>query len=98
MASLPRADTDFIPNRRKALAKLVLLVVGFLIMTSALIFLIDDSAFNQIKFELSLGTMILLVVAINLVCFACFILMYVAYQWIRCDLKAPRSEDIRDDE
>lgn len=73
-----------------SLAALLLLFVGLLSLT------IDHDAISRMKFDLSLWTVIALVLIINLLSAACFIVMYAAYLWIRRDLKPPRSEDMPD--
>jgi TRAP-type C4-dicarboxylate transport system permease small subunit len=87
----------YCPHPKRALIKAaaVLVALGLLIWGGFV--LIDDSAIDQMKFDLSLGALIMLVVAVNAVSLVFFVLLYMAYQWVRCDLKAPRSEDSRID-
>lgn len=73
-----------------ALAGLLLLMIGLLSLS------IDQAALNQLKFDLSLWTVIALVIIINLISATSFIILYAAYLWVRCDLKPPRSEDMPD--
>jgi hypothetical protein len=83
-------------NPRRACLK-TLLVVGFTALCVwGLSLTLDHSALDHLKFELSLWTMIALVLITNLVSFACFIVLYAAYNWVRCDLKPPRAEDVQD--
>lgn len=53
---------------------------------------VDQGVLNTIKHTLNVPTIILLVVIINLVSFVLFLLAYAAWQWVRSDLKPPRSE------
>ena len=55
---------------------------------------LDDPAVSRLKFNLSLASLIGLVVAINIASLSCIALLYAAYRWVRRDLKAPRSEDL----
>jgi|GEM_PF-2056318 cytochrome b subunit of formate dehydrogenase len=94
MTKLP---CEYCPHPKRALMKVVglLVVLGLLVWGGFVLF--DDSAIDQIKYDLSLGALILLVVAVNAVSLLCFVLIYMAYQWVRRDLKAPRSEDSNTD-
>jgi TRAP-type C4-dicarboxylate transport system permease small subunit len=92
---MSKTPCGYCPHPKRALIKgvAVLVVLGLLIWGG--FELIDDSAIDQMKFDLSLGALIMLVVAINAVSLVFFVLLYMAYQWVRRDLKAPRSEDSR---
>lgn len=81
-------------NPGRAVLKMTALLLGLVFFAGVLVGLVDDSLIDQLKFNLSLGALIGLVVIINIISLICFIGLYAAYQWIRCDLKAPRSEDI----
>jgi hypothetical protein len=86
----------YVRNPRRAALKTVL-VVGFIALCVWLLSLtLDHSALDRLKFDLSLWTLIVLVMITNLVSFACFIILYAAYKWVRCDLKPPRAEDMRE--
>lgn len=84
-------------NPRRAVIKMAVIILGLLIVAGGLLLTIDDSVLDQLKFNLSLGALIALVVVINIISFVFFILLYAAYQWVRRDLKDPRSEDLADD-
>ena len=81
----------------RALFKMATILLGLLAVAGFLLLTIDESVLDQLKFNLSLGTLIALVVVINLISFIFFIILYAAYQWVRRDLKAPRSEDMADE-
>lgn len=82
-------------NPRRALCK-TLLVAGFAGLCVWILSLtIDEGALDRLKFDLSLWTLIALVLIINLVSLASFAVLYAAYKWVRCDLRPPR--DIDDD-
>ena len=59
-------------------------------------FLVTDEALAQLKHNLSLWSIIALVVIINLVSFLCFLFFFYAYRWIRRDLKT-KKQDILDE-
>jgi cytochrome b subunit of formate dehydrogenase len=94
---MTKPPCEYCPHPKRALMKVVglLVVLGLLVGGGFVLF--DDSAIDQIKYDLSLGALILLVVAVNAVSLLCFVLIYMAYQWVRRDLKAPRSEDSNTD-
>ncbi len=73
--------------RKKVFFKICVVLVVALALLFGLIMLVGDQHLDQLKHSLSLGTIILLVVILNVVSFICFIVMYGAYQWIRTDLK-----------
>lgn len=80
-------------NTRRAAAKIAVIVV-FLIAIIALAGIpLNDTALDRLKFNLNLGTLIGLVVLINVISLLSIAIFYAAYKWVRNDLKAPRSED-----
>lgn len=85
--------TCFVRNPRRALLKIVAVVAGLLGLALLLSTTLSNDVVSQIKFNMSLWSLITVVVIINLVSFACFVILYAAYQWVRSDLKSPRSED-----
>lgn len=89
-----KTDAQAHKNPGRAILKMTVLLLGLLVIAGVLAGLVDDSLIDQLKFNLSLGALIGLVVVINIISLICFIGLYAAYQWIRCDLKAPRSEDL----
>lgn len=84
------------PNPRRAGCKIAIIVAGLLLLAFALGYSIDDPGLSRLKFNLSIWSMIVIVLIINILSCVCFLILYVAYQWVRCDLKAPRAEDERD--
>ncbi len=88
-----KCDTPYCRHPARAVVKIILLLAALCALGFGAVTLFDDSAFDQIKFDLTLGFLIVLVVAVNVVSLLCFIALYMAYQWVRGDLKAPRSED-----
>lgn len=85
-------------NPVRAALKMAVIGLVLVLVVVGLITLIDDSFLDQFKFNLNLGALIGLVVVVNLISLLCFVGLYSAYQWVRCDLKAPRSEDLSDDD
>lgn len=83
-------------NPKRALLKIAAIVGILLLIVGLLSLSIDQAALNQLKFDLSVWTVIALVLIINLISAASFIVLYAAYLWVRCDLKPPRSEDVPD--
>jgi hypothetical protein len=77
-----------------ALAKVVVIVAAIALAGYFLAEKLDDPAISRLKFNLSLASLIGIVVVINLASLSCIALLYAAYRWVRRDLKAPRSEDI----
>lgn len=59
---------------------------------------VDQGVLDTIKHHLSVPTIILLVVIINLVSFVLFLLAYAAWQWVRSDLKPPPVERVYSEE
>ena len=83
-------------HHRRAFFKIAILLFGAVLLIAGLGLLIDDHSLQQLKHNLSLGTIIILVIIINLVSFVCFMLMLAAYKWVRGDLK-PHRQDILDE-
>jgi hypothetical protein len=83
-------------NPRRAALKMAVIAGVLLLFVGLLSLTVNQAALNQLKFDLSLWTVIALVLIINLLSAACFIILYIAYRWVRCDLKPPRSEDMPD--
>lgn len=81
------------PHPRRAIVKMIIVLALAVGALAALIFSIDDQVLDQLKHSLSIGTIIALVLLINIVSFVAFILLYAAYQWVRCDLKPGARED-----
>lgn len=84
------------PNRCRAVAKIAVIAAVLLGFLGLLALTIDESAIDRIKFDLSLWSLIAVVLIINLVSCAVFTALFFAYQWVRRDLKTPRVEDERD--
>lgn len=82
-------------NRRRALGKAAVVLLAIVLAVAGLSQLITTDTIDILKHSLSLWSIVALVVIINLVSFACFIVLFFAYQWIRCDLKPPRDEPER---
>lgn len=80
-------------NPRRAACKLLVIAVVLMALCAVVAALLDNPALDQLKFNLSLGSLIAVVLAINAASLAAIILLYAAYQWVRRDLKEPRSED-----
>lgn len=74
-------------NTKRALLKIGLLVLVCVAIIGGLVFAIDDTALATLKYSLNLWTVIALVILINVVSFVCFILMAMAYHWIKSDIK-----------
>ncbi len=88
-----RGETQAVNRKRAALkALIVLAAVAFIIFV--LSHFITSQELNALKHDLSLWTVITLVIIINLVSFGCFVAMFVAWQWIRCDFKSPRDDGL----
>lgn len=83
----------FARNPLRALLKIIAIVAVLLGLAMLLGMTLSHDVVRQLKFNMSLSSLITVVVIINLVSFACFIVLHAAYQWVRRDLKSPRSED-----
>lgn len=90
---MTKPSCEYCPHPKRALVKIGALLVIFGLLIWGGFCLFDDSAIDQMKYDLSLGALILLVVVVNVISLIFFVLLYMAYQWVRRDLKAPRSED-----
>lgn len=84
------------PNRARAAVKIAVIIAALLGLLGLLAVTIDESAIDRIKFDLSLWSLIAVVLMINLASCAVFTALFFAYQWVRRDLKTPRVEDERD--
>lgn len=73
----------------KKIAVITAVVLGLL---AGLYYVADSQTLDEIKYNFSLWMIIVLVVMINLVSGLCFLLGYLAYQWVRRDFK-PSSKD-----
>lgn len=83
-------------NTKRACVKTAIVLIATLAVVIGLSFLIDKDVLSELKHGLTLSTIILLLILINLISFLCFIVMFAAYQWIRRDLKPTRPDDIGD--
>ncbi len=80
-------------NMRRAAVKTAFILAIVISVLAGLIHAVSGQVIDELKHSLSMWTVIALVVIINLVSFACFMVLYMAYQWVRCDLKGPRDKD-----
>lgn len=80
-------------NRFRALLKTFFILACVAAAVAALSYFVDDQALNVLKHNLSLWSIIALVVIINLVSFGCFVVLCAAWQWVRRDLKPRRPDD-----
>jgi cytochrome b subunit of formate dehydrogenase len=94
---MTKTPCEYCPHPKRAMMKILVLLAALGLLGWGVFVLFDDSAIDQIKYDLSLSALILLVVAVNIVSLIFFVLLYMAYQWVRGDLKAPRSEDSASD-
>lgn len=77
----------------RAVAKITVIAILLVLLYAVIAWKLQDPALNRLKFNLSLPSLIGLVFVINAVSLSCIAALYGAYRWVRCDLKAPRSED-----
>lgn len=74
-------------------------ITAIFIVTILIIFVcshfIDEGSLEFLKHNLSLWTIIALVVIINLVSFLCFVAMYFTYRWIKKDFS--NKDDDKDE-
>ncbi|MCB1530845.1 MAG: hypothetical protein H6853_01690 [Rhodospirillales bacterium] len=85
--------TPYRPRPGRACTKIFVLLCAAVILFLTLAYCIDKETVDTLKQSLSVGTIVALVVVINLISFIVFMVMYAAWQWVRCDLKAPRPEN-----
>lgn len=85
-------------NKRRAAFKIAIIAAVLLAIAALAGIPLNDPALDRLKFNLDLGTLIGLVVLINVVSLMTIALLYAAYKWVRRDLKAPRSEDATEDD
>ena len=79
-------------RHKRACLKLAVVLGAITLAVAGLSQLITTEALDELKHNLSLWSVIALVVIINLVSVACFIVLNAAYQWIRRDLKPSNRE------
>lgn len=84
-------------NRKRALIKIGVVLFTIVLIVAGLSHFVSAQALDELKHSLSLWTMISLVLIINLVTLGSFIVLFAAYQWIRCDLKPQKSRDLDKD-
>ena len=72
-------------NKKKGCLKLVAVTGSALICLIVLIVLVNEQVLDELKFSLSLWTIIGVVLIINIVSFISFLCMYAAYRWIKKD-------------
>lgn len=83
-------------NRKRAVLKIAFIITGLLILAAVLGLTLNDAVLDQLKFDLNLWSLIAIVLIINILSLVLFLVLFVAYQWVRTDLKSPRVEDERD--
>ncbi|WP_435640601.1 hypothetical protein [Micavibrio aeruginosavorus] len=82
---------------RRALLKIAVLLAIGLVLCAAFIFSLDDTMLATIKHSLSMWSVLVLVVAINMVSAAVLLALYMAWCWVRCDLKNESEPDADSD-
>ena len=75
--------------------KIIILLAVCAVIVGVLTQFIDEQSIDALKHNMSVWTIITLVIVINLVSFMCFTVMYFAYRWIKKDFK--NKPDITDD-
>ena len=83
-------------NTKKGLKKLGCIIFAAVVVLVLLVLALDDRALDELKFNLGLWTIIVLVLIINVVSFISFMVMYLAYRWVKQDFD-DRSETDSDD-
>lgn len=77
--------------RRRIACKLALIILTAAIVIAGLVWSIDEQALDNLKHRLSLWTLIALLLIINVVSFVSFMVMYMAWKWVRSDIKGERG-------
>ncbi len=77
----------------RGFCKLMAVTALAIAVVTILAYFLDNAVLDTLKHSLSIGTIILLVVIINLVSFICFLILMAAYQWIRPDFKCKKPDD-----
>lgn len=72
----------------RALLKTALVAAVAALAVLALSQVVNDRMLDEIKHNLSMGTIIALIILINAVSGVCFLALFAAWRWIRRDLKA----------
>ena len=90
MAEMQKSST----SRKRAFIKIAVIIVLAVLAISTLAFFINDRSVEQLQHNFSLWTIIALVMIINLVSFLCFIMLYLAYRWVRADLKPGEDDEL----
>ena len=84
-------------NRKRACLKILFILGVAAAIVLALSFYVPDQALDELKYSLTLGSIVAIVIIINVISFVCFLIFSMAYHWVRQDLKPPRTEDVLDD-
>ena len=77
--------------RRRIALKLAFIVITAGLVIAGLVWSIDDQALDNLKHRLSLWTLIALLLIINLVSFISFLVTYMAWKWVRVELKPDKG-------
>lgn len=80
-------------NSKRALCKVLLIAIIAALIVAGLSQLVTDQALDELKYSLNLGTIVILVIVINIVSFTCFLIFYTLYQWVKKDLKEKPEVD-----
>ena len=89
-------NTGMMKKKQAGYLKLIGLIFGAALFIHVLSQFVDDAALDHLKHNLSLWSIIALVIIINLVSFICFIVMINLYKWISRDFKSPKDDIDRD--
>ena len=81
---------------RRIACKLALIILTAALVIAGLVWSIDDQALDNLKHRLSLWTLIALLLIINLVSFISFLVMYMAWKWVRIELKSDKGDALSD--
>ena len=82
--------------RRRIALKLAFIVITAGLVIAGLVWSIDDQALDNLKHRLSLWTLIALLLIINLVSFISFLVTYMAWKWVRVELKPDKGGTLGD--
>ena len=80
-------------NWGRAFLKIALIAVFFAVLGCGIDILVHSPFITRVKFNLTFASLIGLVFAVNVLSLFCFGVLYLAYQWVRRDLKAPRRDE-----
>lgn len=76
-------------NKKRGCVKITIVLISCGLIVALLAYSLDAQSLDVLRHNLSIWTIISLILLINVVSFMCFTIMYGVFKWIKKDFAAP---------